>query len=198
MSTRCNVIIKNGEHSELPAIFYHHCDGFPDNGVGDELKDILKQYALTYNTYSFTDIIKLIKDESDEYELSERIAADIQYLYNIIVYNGTIFYTCYKVPACGSYDIDTEKNCKLIYSEEYNQLKAMQYKEDLSNSESCEKVIIDTKELLDYVNKRNKFLDELMEKYCSYETIGISKDKFRSILEVTYDQGYNNNKIDNI
>ena len=197
MSTRCNVIINNGEKSADPTIFYHHCDGYPD-GVGNELKNILKQYTSDNNTYSISEIISEIMNKSDEYELENRIAGDIEYLYDIIVYKGNIFYTCYKVPACGSYDINTEKNCKRIESYEYNQMKALQEKDENNNIDSCNKVIVDTKELLDYVNKRNKFLDELMEKYCSNDTIGIPKDKFKEILEVTYNHGYNSNKEDNI
>lgn len=191
MSTRCNLLIQDnvkGEH-----ILYRHCDGMPDS-AGEEIKNFLKEYVKNTNTsYNYEDISNGIINDLG-FEDDGKVARDINYFYEIIVHPNTLFYTCWHVPVFAKYDIyDLEDNpdCEEIECEEFNNFNIP--KETIDKATD---VIIDSKELLKYIDRRNKLLDELIEKV-EFENHDLMI-KFKKMLEVAYDSGYNVNKIDNI
>lgn len=191
MSTRCNLQVQDnikGEH-----ILYRHCDGMPD-GAGKEIKKFLSDYVKSVETpYDYEDITKGIIDDLG-FEDEGTVAKDINYFYEIVVHPNTIFYTCYHVPVFRNYDINNIEeypDCEEIECEEFNNCNIP--KETIDKATD---VIIDSKELLNYIDRRNKLLDELIEKV-EFENHDLMI-KFKKMLEVAYDSGYNVNKIDNI
>ena len=186
MSTRCNLQIQDnieGEH-----ILYRHCDGMPDS-AGNEIKNFLNDYVKNTNTtYNYEEISKGIIEQLG-FEDEGKVAKDINYFYEIVVHPNTIFYTCWHVPVFGNYDIDSLEDYPDC--EEFNKCNIR--KETINKSTDD---IVDSKELLKYVDRRNKFLDELLDEV--ELNGGISRDKIMNMLKVTYDQGYNYNRVDNI
>ena len=106
MSTRCNIIIKDGaERIHL----YHHQDGYPME-VGTELQDYLQrkwgEYWRSYwcGTSIANDLVKghinypLAKEphEDDEYEVTYGLHGDVEYVYVINCRARTI--RCYSIP----------------------------------------------------------------------------------------------------
>lgn len=104
MSTRCNIVIKEGRRKSY---IYHHCDGYP-SGVGALVHSYLKDL---YNWYQYHIMNDLIKDGiqyrdsegvlqvDNEYRWTDGLHGDIDYVYVIDCKNRTL--TCYKRP---SYD----------------------------------------------------------------------------------------------
>lgn len=191
MSTRCNLLVQDnvkGEH-----ILYRHCDGMPDS-AGEEIKNFLKEYVKNTDTpYNHEDISNGIIDDLG-FEDEGTVAGDINYFYEIIVHPNTIFYTCWYVPVFAKYDIyDLEDNpdCEELECEEFNNCNIP--KETIDKATD---VIVDSKELLKYVDKKNKFIDELLSKVEFGSDV--VKDKFKNMLDITYDQGYNCSRVDNI
>lgn len=192
MSTRCNIIVQSGITGRN--ILYRHCDGYPDSGTGDDLKAVLGKYSKTTKEYDYETLTKHILDTYDDIREDDRVARDISYLYEITVFNHTIFYTCYKVPVIGDYDIDNideDENCSIIESKEYNNVYT-----DKSQLESTKDVIDDAKVLLNYANKRNYFIEQIIKKYKTSNTKDINL--ITELLKLSYDQGYNCSKLDNI
>ena len=83
MSTRSNIIIKNGKTNIL---LYRHCDGYLQ-GAGQDLHDDLKSsYFVSYsgvdlknyNIAKFTE--KLLREDSS-YRIDNQLGGDIEYLY---------------------------------------------------------------------------------------------------------------------
>ena len=83
MSTRSNIIIKNGRTEIL---LYRHCDGYL-TGTGQDLHDDLKSsYFVSYsgvdfknyNIAKFTE--KLLREDSS-YRIDDQLGGDIEYLY---------------------------------------------------------------------------------------------------------------------
>ena len=83
MSTRSNIIIKNGKTNIL---LYRHCDGYL-TGTGQDLHDDLKSsYFVSYsgvdlknyNIAKFTE--KLLREDSS-YRIDDQLGGDIEYLY---------------------------------------------------------------------------------------------------------------------
>ena len=83
MSTRSNIIIKNGRTEIL---LYRHCDGYL-TGAGQDLHDDLKSsYFVSYsgvdfknyNIAKFTE--KLLREDSS-YRIDDQLGGDIEYLY---------------------------------------------------------------------------------------------------------------------
>ena len=83
MSTRSNIIIKNGKTNIL---LYRHCDGYL-TGAGQDLHDDLKSsYFVSYsgvdlknyNIAKFTE--KLLREDSS-YRIDDQLGGDIEYLY---------------------------------------------------------------------------------------------------------------------
>lgn len=192
MSTRCNIIVQSGISGRN--ILYRHCDGYPDGGTGDDLKVVLEKYSKTTKEYDYETLTKHILDTYDDIREDDRVARDISYLYEITVFNHTIFYTCYKVPVIGDYDIDNideDENCSIIESKEYNNVYT-----DKSQLECTKDVIDDAKVLLDYANKRNYFIEQIIKKYKTSNTKDINL--ITELLKLSYDQGYNCSRLDNI
>lgn len=192
MPTRCNIIVQSGITGRN--ILYRHCDGYPDSGTGDDLKAVLGKYSKTTKEYDYETLTKHILDTYDDIREDDRVARDISYLYEITVFNHTIFYTCYKVPVIGDYDIDNideDENCSIIESKEYNNVYT-----NKSQLESTKDVIDDAKVLLDYANKRNYFIEQIIKKYKTSNTKDINL--ITELLKLSYDQGYNCSKLDNI
>lgn len=192
MPTRCNIIVQSGISGRN--ILYRHCDGYPDSGTGDDLKAVLEKYSKTTKEYDYETLTKHILDTYDDIREDDRVARDISYLYEITVFNHTIFYTCYKVPVIGDYDIDNideDENCSIIESKEYNNVYT-----DKSQLESTKDVIDDAKVLLDYANKRNYFIEQIIKKYEASNTKDINL--ITELLKLSYDQGYNCSRLDNI
>lgn len=90
MSTRSVVIVK--ENNEETWIYHHH-DGYP-SGVGLDLVQRLKRLEEEFNSESIPTFLRrevesrdivnnLIKDTEDEYEFTNCIHGDIDYLYVI-------------------------------------------------------------------------------------------------------------------
>ena len=75
MSTRTTIKLKE-KQNEIN--LYHHHDGYPE-GVGADLKDRLNNDKKYWDMYSFTNL--LIKDNNDEYELTNGQHGDEAYAY---------------------------------------------------------------------------------------------------------------------
>ena len=192
MPTRCNIIVQSGISGRN--ILYRHCDGYPDSGTGDYLKTVLGKYSKNVEEYDYESLTKQILESYDDIQEDDKVAKDISYLYFINVFNCTIFYTCYKVPVLGDYDIDDiddEENCKVIERKEYNHVYT-----DENNLESTKEVIDDARQLLEYTNKRNYFIEQIIKKYRDSNTKDIKL--VTELLKLSYDQGYNCSKLDNI
>ena len=192
MSTRCNIIVQSGISGRN--ILYRHCDGYPDRGTGDDLKIVLEKYSKNVEEYDYESLTKQILDSYDDIQEDDKVARDISYLYEITLFNHTIFYTCYKVPVIGDYDIDNideDKNCSIIECKEYNNVYT-----DKNQLESTKDVIDDAKTLLEYTNKRNYFIEQIIKKYRDSNTKDIKL--VTELLKLSYDQGYNCSKLDNI
>jgi hypothetical protein len=79
MSTRSNIIIKNGRTEIL---LYRHCDGYL-TGAGQDLHDDLSNSDFDnvgqyFNIAKFTE--KLLKQDTD-YRIDNQLGGDIEYLY---------------------------------------------------------------------------------------------------------------------
>ena len=106
MSTRCNIIIKDGAER---IYLYHHHNGYP-MGVGTELQDYLqRKYGETWRkfwcgTSIANDLVKghinypLAREphEDDEYEVTYGLHGDVEYVYVINCRARTI--RCYSIP----------------------------------------------------------------------------------------------------
>ena len=106
MSTRCNIIIKDGAER---IYLYHHHDGYP-MGVGTELQDYLqRKWGESWRSYwcgtsIANDLVKghinypLAKEphEDDEYEVTYGLHGDVEYVYVINCRARTI--RCYSIP----------------------------------------------------------------------------------------------------
>ena len=189
MPTRCNIIVQSGISGRN--ILYRHCDGYPDNGTGDDLKIVLEKYSKNVEEYDYESLTKQILDSYDDIQEDDKVARDISYLYEITLFNHTIFYTCYKVPVMGDYDIDDEENCKVIERKEYNHVYT-----DENSLESTKEVIDDARTLLEYTNKRNYFIEQIIKKYRDSNTKDIKL--VTELLKLSYDQGFNCSRLDNI
>ena len=173
---------------------YRHCDGYPDSGTGDDLKIVLEKYSKNVEEYDYESLTKQILDSYDDIQEDDKVARDISYLYEITLFNHTIFYTCYKVPVIGDYDIDNideDENCSIIECKEYNNVYT-----DKNQLESTKEVIDDARQLLEYTNKRNYFIEQIIKKYRDSNTKDIKL--VTELLKLSYDQGYNCSKLDNI
>ena len=192
MPTRCNIIVQSGISGHN--ILYRHCDGYPDRGTGDDLKTVLEKYSKNVEEYDYESLTKQILDSYDDIQEDDKVARDISYLYEITLFNHTIFYTCYKVPVIGDYDIDNideDENCSIIECKEYNNVYT-----DKNQLESTKEVIDDARTLLEYTNKRNYFIEQIIKKYKDSNTKDINL--VTELLKLSYDQGYNCSKLDNI
>ena len=192
MPTRCNIIVQSGISGHN--ILYRHCDGYPDCGTGDDLKIVLEKYSKNVEEYDYESLTKQILDSYDDIQEDDKVARDISYLYEITLFNHTIFYTCYKVPVIGDYDIDNideDENCSIIECKEYNNVYT-----DKNQLESTKDVIDDARTLLEYTNKRNYFIEQIIKKYRDSNTKDIKL--VTELLKLSYDQGYNCSKLDNI
>ena len=192
MPTRCNIIVKSGISGRN--ILYRHCDGYPGNGTGDDLKIVLEKYSKNVEEYDYESLTKQILDSYDDIQEDDKVARDISYLYEITLFNHTIFYTCYKVPVIGDYDIDNideDENCSIIECKEYNNVYT-----DKNQLESTKDVIDDARTLLEYTNKRNYFIEQIIKKYRDSNTKDIKL--VTELLKLSYDQGFNCSRLDNI
>lgn len=192
MPTRCNIIVQSCISGRN--ILYRHCDGYPDSGTGDDLKTVLETYSKNVEKYDYESLTKQILDSYDDIREDDRVARDISYLYEITLFNHTIFYTCYKVPVIGDYDIDNideDENCSIIEYKEYNNVYT-----DKNQLESTKEVIDDARTLLEYTNKRNYFIEQIIKKYRDSNTKDIKL--VTELLKLSYDQGFNCSKLDNI
>ena len=190
MPTRCNIIVKSGISGRN--ILYRHCDGYPDSGTGDDLKIVLEKYSKNVEEYDYESLTKQILDSYDDIQEDDKFARDISYLYEITLFNHTIFYTCYKVPVIGDYDIDNiDEDCSIIECKEYNNVYT-----DKNQLESTKEVIDDARQLLEYTNKRNYFIEQIIKKYRDSNTKDIKL--VTELLKLSYDQGYNCSRLDNI
>ena len=192
MPTRCNIIVQSGISGHN--ILYRHCDGYPDRGTGDDLKIVLEKYSKNVEEYDYESLTKQILDSYDDIQEDDKVARDISYLYEITLFNQTIFYTCYKVPVIGDYDIDNideDENCSIIECKEYNNVYT-----DKNQLESTKEVIDDARQLLEYTNKRNYFIEQIIKKYRDSNTKDIKL--VTELLKLSYDQGFNCSRLDNI
>ena len=144
--------------------------------------------------YDYESLTKQILDSYDDIQEDDKVARDISYLYEITLFNHTIFYTCYKVPVIGDYDIDNideDENCSIIECKEYNNVYT-----DKNQLESTKDVIDDARTLLEYTNKRNYFIEQIIKKYRDSNTKDIKL--VTELLKLSYDQGFNCSRLDNI
>ena len=192
MPTRCNIIVQSGISGRN--ILYRHCDGYPDRGTGDDLKIVLEKYSKNVEEYDYESLTKQILGSYDDIQEDDKVARDISYLYEITLFNHTIFYTCYKVPVIGDYgidNIDEDENCSIIECKEYNNVYT-----DKNQLESTKDVIDDARTLLEYTNKRNYFIEQIIKKYRDSNTKDIKL--VTELLKLSYDQGFNCSRLDNI
>lgn len=88
MSTRCNIII-HSETEHKSCFLYHHWDGYPE-GVGKELVDRLS------GKFAGFDSIKSTLQQDSQYEDTNGLHADIEYLYVILVDTLNLNIFCFK------------------------------------------------------------------------------------------------------
>ena len=192
MPTRCNIIVKSGISGRN--ILYRHCDGYPDSGTGDDLKIVLEKYSKNVEEYDYESLTKQILDSYDDIQEDDKVARDISYLYEITLFNHTIKKTLKVMSYWKNYDIDDiddEENCKVIERKEYNHVYT-----DENNLESIKEVIDDARTLLEYTNKRNYFIEQIIKKYRDSNTKDIKL--VTELLKLSYDQGFNCSRLDNI
>jgi hypothetical protein len=53
-------------------------------------------------------------DFSTQYEETDNIHGDIEYLYVLDIKDDGVLYKCYEVPIFTDYDIETLENCELV------------------------------------------------------------------------------------
>lgn len=111
MSTRTTIKLKE-KQNEIN--LYHHHDGYPE-GVGADLKDRLNNDKKYWDMYSFANL--LIKDNNDEYELTNGQHGDEQYAYLIDFDTKTI--TCYQI---GWHEFEW-KDDKIQFKESFDKYK---------------------------------------------------------------------------
>lgn len=87
MSTRCNVIVKD----KFDKIWlYHHHDGYVE-GVGADLVSRFAEKFQKDERIWWSDIVNtLVKDQNDEYEITDGEHSDIEYCYTIDCEKKTI------------------------------------------------------------------------------------------------------------
>lgn len=104
MGTRCNIIIKEGRKKYT---LYHHLDGYPE-GIGRDLKEFLDGWK-KWDWYGYDIANALVKrtGECVNYEISDGIHGDIEYLYIIDCIRKTI--TCYERKDWNVYGKDIER-----------------------------------------------------------------------------------------
>ncbi len=97
MSTRSTIKII-GEYATLN--LYHHCDGYPE-GVGFDLMNrFAKAFEDEKRDVDFNDVCNnLVKDQNDEYEITQYNHTDREYEYEIDTTKKTI--RCWKVDWSG-------------------------------------------------------------------------------------------------
>lgn len=93
MSTRATIkVISKGEN---PVWIYHHCDGYPE-GVGEELKEILKNISKYVDMYDIANKIIQHQDRFGyQYELTPCQHGDEEYGYLIDTDNRIL--KCYSI-----------------------------------------------------------------------------------------------------
>ena len=98
MATRCNVRIYQSEDSNTPDfILYHHNDGYP-NGVGVDIEKFIRENFphVLYSDYLANALLKW--DEDDGYKITNEMAGDIYYFYDVFCDERLIrCYNCERV-----------------------------------------------------------------------------------------------------
>ena len=84
MSTRSNIIIKNGKTNIL---LYRHCDGYL-TGAGQDLLDDLRSSYFVYNdgyedkiNFDIAKFTKKLLNQDGNYRIDDQLGGDIEYLY---------------------------------------------------------------------------------------------------------------------
>ena len=114
MSTRATIRLKEGENI---VNIYHHYDGYPE-GVGADLKDKLNNNKNYWDVYSFATL--LIKDNNDEYELTNGQHGDEAYAYLIDFDTKTI--TCYHI-GCHEFEWNELEWKNIVFQESFDKYK---------------------------------------------------------------------------
>ena len=102
MSTRANIKI-NYKNKEL--YLYSHYDGYPDGGVGDDIKDLIR-----LNNW---DAPGLIMDLIATYETSTSIHGDIEFYYIMDLNDGQLI--CHHVKDVVGGEIIDKEEPKILY-----------------------------------------------------------------------------------
>ena len=86
MSTRSNIIIKNGKTNIL---LYRHCDGYL-TGAGQDLLDDLRSSYFVYNdgyedkiNIDIAKFTKKLLNQDGDYRIDDQLGGDIEYLYTL-------------------------------------------------------------------------------------------------------------------
>ena len=86
MSTRSNIIIKNGKTNIL---LYRHCDGYL-RGAGQDLLDDLRSSYFVYNdgyedkiNFDIAKFTKKLLNQDGDYRIDDQLGGDIEYLYTL-------------------------------------------------------------------------------------------------------------------
>ena len=176
MSTRCNIIIRKENNPDNPIYVYHHCDGYPE-GVGSELKDIISNHY-TEAFINPSSIEQLLYKYDSQYEETDNIHGDIEYLYILTVMDdGRVKYQCIDVPLMEDYIYETLKNCELIE-------ECFLTPDDPGEDENQEQ-----KEIYPTFEEGLKFVIN----NCTYENI--SKEDIKNIIKTFYN--YINTPLNN-
>ena len=92
MSTRCSIIISDGENE---AILYHHTDGFPEGAVGKVLNEFVEPRMVPF--YNMSPIVNLLikmgeRDDVIEdyvypfdFQWAEEVAGDVDWIFGLAV-----------------------------------------------------------------------------------------------------------------
>ena len=86
MSTRSNIIIKNGKTNIL---LYRHCDGYL-TGAGQDLLDDLRSSYFVYNdgyedkiNFDIAKFTKKLLNQDGDYRIDDQLGGAIEYLYTL-------------------------------------------------------------------------------------------------------------------
>ena len=108
MSTRANIKVEYNNNKKL--YFYSHYDGYPDGGVGDDIKSIISA-----NDW---DAVGIVMDLIDSYEHTGGIHGDIEFYYVIDLNNEQVI--CHHVKDVVDGEIIDKEEPKFYIRKENN------------------------------------------------------------------------------
>lgn len=166
-----------------------------------------------YKEFSVNDLLVELTDYDSQYQETDAIHGDIEYLYMLEVKDPKhLIFKCWDVPCFGEYNFEKNENCEVIYEEhiymngsrmrvidkctegeekdDYDDSPDKEYAEDYESTEEfpdveeAAEVIDDAKGLLESIGKRNMLVSQVVKaNYTPYMT----EESFTQVLKDFYD-----------